>query len=103
MSVAFPSPDGIPTAFAARSRGSSGFTVTGFVVAAAGGVAYGTFGCDDGGFAVAAGDPAAPDATVRGDSTLQPRAERAARDAATPPVMYETRLRSSRREIRPST
>src|SRR5258708_3522513 len=101
MSAALPSPDGMLAAAASRSRGSSGFTVTGFVVALDGGVAKGTFGWGEDGSAVGADDAAAL-ASARGWSTLQPRAESAASDAAMPPVTYETRFNSSRREMRPS-
>src|SRR5258708_29694574 len=101
MSVALPSPDGMLAAAASRSRGSFGFTVTGFVVALDGGVANGTFGCGEDGFAVGADDAAAL-ASARGWATLQPGPGSATSDAATPPVMYETRFSSSRREMRPS-
>src|SRR5437762_14335557 len=102
MRLAFPSPDGMLTGLAPFSRGSVGFTVTGSVVAVDGGVAKGTLGCGEGGRAVVAWATALPLAAGRGWSTLQPSADSAASDAATPPVMYETRFRSSRREIRPS-
>src|SRR5438132_8984452 len=103
MRLAWPSPDGMLTGLAARRRGSSGFTVTGLVVALDGGVAYGTLGCGEEGFAVPVGDPAAPVASTLGWSTLHPSVASTASAAATPPVMCETRFSISRREMRPST